>query len=157
MGDDIGSGLSSMITICFDFHSTNVVHTIGLGQSSMTTICFDFHSTNVVQLSNRNPFFYRFWGHHPLITRLILHPLGILTFGKNISNLELNIRKCILVFINFWRLLDLQACLLENQPVFYLPWCLCVENCFSVFVVLGIYNFSVYVDEHSKSVGCVYM
>ena len=92
MGDDIGSGLWSM------------------------AVCFDFYSTNVVQLSNRNPFFYRFWGHHPLITRLILHPLGILTFGKNISNFELNIRKCILVFINFWRLLlDLQACLLKNQ------------------------------------------
>ena len=36
MVDDIGSGLSSM------------------------AICFDFHSTNVVQLSNRNPYFYRF-------------------------------------------------------------------------------------------------
>ena len=42
---------------------------IGLGLSSMA-ICFDFHSTNVVQLSNRNPYFYRFWCHHPLITQL---------------------------------------------------------------------------------------
>jgi hypothetical protein len=32
---------------------------IGLGLSSMA-ICFDFRSTNVVQLSNRNPYFYRF-------------------------------------------------------------------------------------------------
>ena len=32
MGDDIGSGLSSM------------------------AVCFDFRSTNVVQLSNRNPY-----------------------------------------------------------------------------------------------------
>ena len=35
MGDDIGSGLSSM------------------------AICSDFRSTKVVQLSNRNPYFYR--------------------------------------------------------------------------------------------------
>ena len=35
MGDDFGSGLSSM------------------------SICFDFRSTNVVQLRNRNPYFYR--------------------------------------------------------------------------------------------------
>ena len=48
MGDDIGSGLSSMV------------------------VCFDFRSSNVVQLSNRNPYFYRFWFHHPLITQLIL-------------------------------------------------------------------------------------
>ena len=36
MGDDIGSGLSSM------------------------SVCFDFRSTKVVQLSNRNPYFYQF-------------------------------------------------------------------------------------------------
>ena len=46
MGDDICFGLSSM------------------------AICFDFRSTNVVQLSNWNPYFYRFWCHHPLITQL---------------------------------------------------------------------------------------
>ena len=46
MGDDIGSGLSSM------------------------AVCFDFCSTNVVQLSNQNPYFYRFRCHHPLITQL---------------------------------------------------------------------------------------
>jgi len=46
MGDDIGSDLSSM------------------------AVCFDFRSTNVVQLSNRNPYFYRFRCHHPLITQL---------------------------------------------------------------------------------------
>ena len=46
MGDDIGSGLSSM------------------------AVCFDFSSTNVVQLSNRDPYFYRFQCHHPLITQL---------------------------------------------------------------------------------------
>ena len=40
MGDDIGSGLSFI------------------------AVCFDFRSTNVVQLSNRNPYFYRFWCHH---------------------------------------------------------------------------------------------
>ena len=52
MVDDIGSGLSSM------------------------DICFDFRSTNVVQLSNQNPYFYRFRCHHPLITQLRhnLHP-----------------------------------------------------------------------------------
>ena len=49
MGDDISSGLSSM------------------------AICFDFRSTNVVQLSNRNPHFYRFRCHHPLITQLNEH------------------------------------------------------------------------------------
>ena len=48
MGDDIGSGLSSM------------------------AVCFDFCSTNVVQLSNRNPYFYRFRCHHPFITQLIV-------------------------------------------------------------------------------------
>ena len=48
MGDDIGSGLMSM------------------------AICFDFRSTNVVQLSNRNPYFYRFRCCHPLITQLRL-------------------------------------------------------------------------------------
>ena len=46
MGDDIGSGLSSM------------------------AVCFDFCSTNVVQLSNWNPYFYRFQCHHPLVTQL---------------------------------------------------------------------------------------
>ena len=46
MSDDIGSGLSSM------------------------AVCFDFHSTNIVQLSNWNPYFYRFRCHHPLITQL---------------------------------------------------------------------------------------
>ena len=49
MGDDIGSGLSSM------------------------AVCFDFRSTNVVQLSNRNPYFYWFRCHHPLITQLTQH------------------------------------------------------------------------------------
>ena len=34
------------------------------------SVCFDFRSTNVVQLSNRNPSFYRFWCHHPLISCL---------------------------------------------------------------------------------------
>ena len=43
MGDDIGSGLSSMF------------------------VYFDFCSTNVVKLSNRKPCFYRFQYHHPLI------------------------------------------------------------------------------------------
>ena len=41
MGDDIGSGLSSM------------------------AICFGFRSTNVVQLSIRNPLFNRFQCHYP--------------------------------------------------------------------------------------------
>ena len=49
MGDDIGSGLLSM------------------------AVCFDFRSTNAVQLSNRNPYFYRFRRHHPLITQLRLY------------------------------------------------------------------------------------
>ena len=48
MGDDIGSGLSSM------------------------SVCFDFRSTNIVQLSNWNPYFYRFRCHHPLLTQLSL-------------------------------------------------------------------------------------
>ena len=46
MGDDIGSGLSSM------------------------AVCFDFRSTNVVQLSNRNPYFYRFRCHLSNINKL---------------------------------------------------------------------------------------
>ena len=46
MGDDIGSGLSSM------------------------AIYYDFCSTKVVQLSNWNPYFYQFQCHHPLITQL---------------------------------------------------------------------------------------
>ena len=44
---------------------------IGLGLLPMA-ICFDFQSTNVVQLSNWNPYFYRFGCHHPLITQLIV-------------------------------------------------------------------------------------
>ena len=48
MGDDIGWGLSSM------------------------AVYFDFRSTNVVQLSNRNPYFYKFQSHHPLIIQLNL-------------------------------------------------------------------------------------
>ena len=58
MGDDIGSGLLSM------------------------AICFDFRSTNVVQLSNRNPYFYRFRFHHLLITQLTLDqcPKSIWTY-----------------------------------------------------------------------------
>ena len=44
---------------------------IGLGLLSMA-VCFDFHSTNIVQLSNRNPYFYQFRCHHPLITQLRL-------------------------------------------------------------------------------------
>ena len=48
MGDDISSGLSSMA---------------------------DFRSTNVVQLSNQNPYFYRFRFHHPLITQLTVDVL----------------------------------------------------------------------------------
>ena len=42
MGDDIGSGLSSMV------------------------VCFDFRSTMIVQISNRNLYFYQFRSHHPL-------------------------------------------------------------------------------------------
>ena len=42
---------------------------IGLDLLSMA-VCFDFRSTNVVQLSNRNPYFYRFQCHNPLITQL---------------------------------------------------------------------------------------
>ena len=47
MGDDIGSGVSSM------------------------AVCFDFWSTNVVQLSNKDLYFYKFWCHHPFITQLM--------------------------------------------------------------------------------------
>ena len=46
MGDEIGSGLMSM------------------------AICFDFRSTDVVQLSNLNPYFYRFQCHHPLVNQV---------------------------------------------------------------------------------------
>ena len=42
---------------------------ISLGLSSLA-ICFDFHSTNVVQLSNQNPYLYRFRCHQPLIIQL---------------------------------------------------------------------------------------
>ena len=45
MGDDISSGLSSM------------------------AVCFNFHSTNVVHLIYRNLYFYQFWCHHPLIAQ----------------------------------------------------------------------------------------
>ena len=57
---------------------------IGLGLSSLA-VCFDFRSTNVVQLSNWNPYFYRFRCHHPLITRLrSTHPnLNILETLKS--------------------------------------------------------------------------
>ena len=53
MGDDIGSDLSSM------------------------AVYFDFHSTKVVQLSNRNPYFYQFRCHHPLITQLSSHACSV--------------------------------------------------------------------------------
>ena len=43
---------------------------ISLGLLSMA-VCFDFRSTNVVQLINRNPYFYGFRCHHPLITKLL--------------------------------------------------------------------------------------
>ena len=33
-------------------------------------ICFDFRSTNVAPLGNRNPYFYWFQCHHPLINQL---------------------------------------------------------------------------------------
>jgi len=42
----------------------------GLGLLPMA-VCFDFHSTNVVQLSNQNPYFYRFQCHHPIITQFM--------------------------------------------------------------------------------------
>ena len=42
---------------------------MGLGLWTMAD-CFDFRSTTVVQLSNRNPYFYWFRCHHPLITQL---------------------------------------------------------------------------------------
>ena len=45
---------------------------IGLGLLSMA-VCFDFRSTNVVQLNNRNPYFYRFRCHHPLIIHFNLN------------------------------------------------------------------------------------
>ena len=37
------------------------------------SVCFDFRSTNVVQLSSRNPYFYQFRCHHPVITQLRNH------------------------------------------------------------------------------------
>ena len=64
MGDDIGSGLSSM------------------------AVCFDFPGTNVVQLSNWNPYFYRFRCHHPLITQLSF------TYEKGAILQEINKRDC---------------------------------------------------------------
>ena len=60
MGDDIGSGLLSM------------------------SVCFDFRSTNVVQLSNRNPYFYQFQCHHPLITQLTLSYKKVLQNTQNL-------------------------------------------------------------------------
>ena len=48
MGDDISSGLSSM------------------------SVCFEFCSTIVEQLGNRNPYFYQFRCHHPVVTQLRL-------------------------------------------------------------------------------------
>ena len=35
-------------------------------------VCFDFRLTNVVQLRNRNPYFYRFRCHQPLLPSLHL-------------------------------------------------------------------------------------
>ena len=61
MGDDIGSGLLSM------------------------AVCFDFLSTNIVQLSNRNPYFYRFPCHHSLITQLRIN----LIISSNPNNISL--------------------------------------------------------------------
>ena len=55
---------------------------IGLGLSSMA-VCFDFRSTNVVQLSNRNPYFYQFWCHHPLITTLAQMLQRFILFWKS--------------------------------------------------------------------------
>ena len=107
MGDDIGSGLSSMITICFDFHSTNVVHTIGLGQSSMTTICFDFHSTNVVQLSSRNPYFYWLW-HKALLKYIYESPsmnemiINLCQLTVHKKNTFLAFRKQLLENVELW-------------------------------------------------------
>ena len=52
-------------------HGGKIIHTtklgyyllmdddIGLDLLSMA-VCFDFRSTNIVQLSNQNPYFYRF-------------------------------------------------------------------------------------------------
>ena len=61
MADDIGSGLSSM------------------------AVCFDFLSTNVLQLSNWNPYFYRFPCHHPLSTQLRIN----LIISSNPNNISL--------------------------------------------------------------------
>ena len=51
MGDEIGSVLASM------------------------AVCFDFNSANLVQISNQNPYSYRFQCHHPLITQLTVDVL----------------------------------------------------------------------------------
>ena len=110
-------------------------------------------STRIVQLSNRNLYFYRFWCYHPLVTQLTTNTNHIITFIQTFGcqwnemmdqglnhglhsaalryfdvwekyiNFWINIKKCILVFINFWRLLlDLQACLLKNQLCVCSAW-----------------------------------
>ena len=53
-------------------------------------VCFDFCSTNVVQLSYRNPYFYQFRCHHPLIIQLsenIGACKSINSYSDNSSNL----------------------------------------------------------------------
>ena len=37
------------------------------------SVCFDFCSTNVVRFISRNPYFYQFRCHHPVITQLRNH------------------------------------------------------------------------------------
>ena len=41
-----------------------------MGDDMSMAFCFDFCSSNIVQLSNPNPYLYRFWCHHPLMTQL---------------------------------------------------------------------------------------
>ena len=86
MGDDIGSGLSYM------------------------AICFDFCLTNIVQLGNRNPYFYQFRCHHPLITPTINachHKIDILLPSLNDITLHQNINVLVQSLhefsINYWR------------------------------------------------------
>ena len=69
---------------------------ISLVLSSMV-VCFDFCLTNVVQLSNWNPYFYRFQSHHPLITQLTLDNNTSLQFFFT-STLEINTKYGTIIF-----------------------------------------------------------
>ena len=69
---------------------------IGLGLSPVS-VCFDSYSTNIVQLSNRNPWLYRFQCHHPLITQLN-EKSTLLGEEKNVSEFNFSLHNNVLTW-----------------------------------------------------------